>query len=144
MNLKREIKKIIRETLTETIKGESEGQETTEPTEKPKRKRKQPYKSNNPLSRKNLRGLTPLQILALKIDNQEKLIAGHINTLNHLHEKDQPDWVRITKELLKKDQQKLKDMQNEYLELEGLSPMEEKTPEEIVDAPLTTRRLGLG
>lgn len=130
MNLKREIKKIIRETLTEEV-------------EKKKRKQK-PYKSNNPLSRKNLRGLTPLQILGLKIDNQEKLIAGYINTLNHLHEKDDADLVRNTKELLKKAQQKLKDMQNEYLELEGLSPMEEKTPEEIVDAPLTTRRLGLG
>ena len=57
MNLKREIKKIIRETLTEEVE---------------KKKRKQPYKSNNPLSRKNLRGLTPLQILGLKIDNQEK------------------------------------------------------------------------
>jgi hypothetical protein len=130
MNLKREIKKIIRETLTEEV-------------EKKKRKQK-PYKSNNPLSRKNLKGLTPLQILGLKIDNQEKLIAGYINTLNSLHEKDDASWVRITKELLKKDQQKLKDMQNEYLELEDLSPMEEKKTKEIVDAPLTTRRLGLG
>lgn len=129
MNLKREIKKIIRETLTEEVE---------------KKKRKQPYKSNNPLSRINLKGLTPLQILALKIDNQEKLIADYINTLNSLHEKDDADWVRITKELLKKDQQKLEDMQNEYLELEGLSPMEEKKTKEVVDAPLTTRRLGLG
>lgn len=130
MNLKREIKKIIRETLTEEV-------------EKKKRKRK-PYKSNNPLSRANLRGLTPLEILGLQIDNQEKLIAAHIKTLNSLHEKDHADWVRITKDLLKKDQQKLKDMQNEYLELEGLSPMEEESPKKVVDAPLTTRRLGLG
>lgn len=123
MNLKREIKKIIRETLTEEVE---------------KKKRKQPYKSNNPLGKK---GKTPLQILGQEIDFQEKLIADYIKSIRN---EEDPEMRRLSQLSLDAAQKKLLKMQNEYLELEGLSPMEEKTPEEIVDAPLTTRRLGLG
>lgn len=123
MNLKREIKKIIRETLTEEVE---------------KKKRKQPYKSNNPLGKK---GKTPLQILGQEIDFQEKLTADYIKSIRN---EEDPEMRRLSQLSLDAAQKKLLKMQNEYLELEGLSPMEEKTPEEIVDAPLTTRRLGLG
>jgi hypothetical protein len=124
MNLKREIKKIIRETLTEEV-------------EKKKRKQK-PYKSNNPLGKK---GKTPLQILGQEIDFQEKLIADYIKSIRN---EEDPEMRRLSQLSLDAAQKKLLKMQNEYLELEGLSPMEEKKTKEVVDAPLTTRRLGLG
>jgi len=123
MNLKQEIKKVIVETLTEEV-------------EKKKRKY-QPYKSNNPLGRK---GKTPLQILGQKIDFQEKLIADYINALKN---EEDPETRRLNKLSLVAAQKKLLNMQNEYLELEGLSPMEEKTPEQAEDDHLTTRRTGL-
>jgi hypothetical protein len=123
MNLKREIKKIIRETLTEEVE---------------KKKRKQPYKSNNPLGKK---GKTPLQILGQEIDFQEKLIADYIKSIRN---EEDPEMRRLSQLSLDAAQKKLLKMQNEYLELEGLSPMEEKKTKEVVDAPLTTRRLGLG
>jgi hypothetical protein len=123
MNLKQEIKKVIVETLTEEV-------------EKKKRKY-QPYKSNNPLGRK---GKTSLQILGQKIDFQEKLIADYINALKN---EEDPELRRLNQLSLVAAQKKLLNMQNEYLELEGLSPMEEKTPEQVEDAHLTTRRTGL-
>jgi len=118
MKLKQEIKKVIVETLTEARKP-------------------QPYKSNNPLGRK---GKTPLQILGQKIDFQEKLIADYINALKN---EEDPELRRLNQLSLVAAQKKLLNMQNEYLELEGLSPMEEKTPEQAMDAHLTTRRTGL-